>query len=84
MTSELTKEQKSIICQISMDEESGSHLLHERSAEYYEMCRLIYSLRDDYETTPRSRFEQEVLDYYRGTKDPESMAIYDAEYNRVS
>ncbi len=84
MTSELTDEQKSLICRISADEESGGHLLRERGNDYYEMCRLIYSLRDDYETRPRSMFEQEVLDYYRGTKSPEFMAMYDEKYSCAS
>ena len=83
MKSELTKEHKNIICQISADEESGNHLLHARCAAYYEMCRIIYSLCDEYETKPRSNFEQEVLDYYRGTKDPESMAKYNSLYGCV-
>lgn len=83
MTSELTNEQRSLICRISADEESGGHLLHKRGGDYYEMCRLIYSLCDEYETRPRSKFEQEVLDYYRATKDPGLMAVYDSTYKCV-
>lgn len=80
MGSELTREEKSLVCQIAMDEETGNNLLRSRSAEYCEMCRRIYSMLDDFDTTPRSSADTELLEWYRAVKDPEEMERYRVKY----
>lgn len=80
MKTQLTKQEKELLCQIVADRESGNHLLYPRSDEYKQMCKVIYDIVRK-EEKDRTEREVEICCYLAACETPEANKLYEQIYS---
>lgn len=80
MKTQLTEQEKELLCQIVADRESGNHLLYPRSDEYKKMCNTVHYIvcKDEKDRTER---EVEICCYLAACETPEANKLYEQIYS---
>ena len=65
----LTKEEKAIISIIACDNESGGHLLRERSEDYWKLRKVLSEIYNKSSKIELSDKEKDMLEYYNQCSD---------------
>lgn len=79
MKTQLTTEEKRLLCQIVSDRHSGNHLLYPRSDEYKKMWNAVCDIvnKDEKDRTER---DIEICEYMLACESPEANKAYEEKY----